>query len=614
MKSSDINNKCANKIDDFSQNNGNRKEMEMFYPEEIIEEVRQRNDIVDIISSYVKLKKTGSNYMGLCPFHSEKSPSFSVSGSKQMYHCFGCGVGGNVFTFVMEYENYSFVEAVQYLADRSGVQLPKVEMTPEAKRQADIRNRILEVNKEAAKYYVYQLHTKQGQKALDYLKGRELSDDTILKFGLGFSNKYSDDLYQYMKKKGFDDSLLKETGLFTMDEKRGVNDKFWNRVMFPIMDMNSKVIGFGGRVMGDGKPKYLNSPETKAFDKSRNLYGLHLARQARSRSMILCEGYMDVIAMHQAGFSNAVASLGTAFTGLQANLLKRFADEVLLLYDSDEAGIKAALRAIPILKEAGLPAKVVRLKPYKDPDEFIKAQGKEAFQKRLDEAMNSFYFEIEVLEQNFDLQDPEGKTKFFNEIAKKLLQFTEKLERNNYIEAIARKYRIAYADLEKLVNHYGAQMVMVPDMEKRVQREQRNQKKEDGLREAQKIFLTWLIEEQELFYKLSEFLSEKDFMEEPYHTVAAALFEQFRAKEQVNPAKIINQFESKEEQSEVASMFNRDLSEELTKQEKERALNETVLRIKSHSLEYRKSHATDISELQNIIKEQAELQKLHISL
>lgn len=614
MKSSDINNKCANKIDDFSQNNGNRKEMEMFYPEEIIEEVRQRNDIVDIISSYVKLKKTGSNYMGLCPFHSEKSPSFSVSGSKQMYHCFGCGVGGNVFTFVMEYENYSFVEAVQYLADRSGVQLPKVEMTPEAKRQADIRNRILEVNKEAAKYYVYQLHTKQGQKALDYLKGRELSDDTILKFGLGFSNKYSDDLYQYMKKKGFDDSLLKETGLFTMDEKRGVNDKFWNRVIFPIMDMNSKVIGFGGRVMGDGKPKYLNSPETKAFDKSRNLYGLHLARQARSRSMILCEGYMDVIAMHQAGFSNAVASLGTAFTGLQANLLKRFADEVLLLYDSDEAGIKAALRAIPILKEAGLPAKVVRLKPYKDPDEFIKAQGKEAFQKRLDEAMNSFYFEIEVLEQNFDLQDPEGKTKFFNEIAKKLLQFTEKLERNNYIEAIARKYRIAYADLEKLVNHYGAQMVMVPDMEKRVQREQRNQKKEDGLREAQKIFLTWLIEEQELFYKLSEFLSEKDFMEEPYHTVAAALFEQFRAKEQVNPAKIINQFESKEEQSEVASMFNRDLSEELTKQEKERALNETVLRIKSHSLEYRKSHATDISELQNIIKEQAELQKLHISL
>ena len=614
MKSSDINNKCANIIGDFSKGKEDRKEDNMFYPEEIIEEVRQRNDIVDVISSYVKLKKTGSNYMGLCPFHSEKSPSFSVSGMKQMYHCFGCGVGGNVFTFVMEYENYSFVEAVQYLAERSGVQLPKVEMTPEAKRQADIRNRILEVNKEAAQYYVYQLHTKQGEKALAYLKDRELSEETILKFGLGFSSKYSDDLYQYMKKKGFGDNLLKETGLFTIDEKRGVNDKFWNRVMFPIMDMNSKVIGFGGRVMGDGKPKYLNSPETRAFDKSRNLYGLHLARQSRSRAMILCEGYMDVIAMHQAGFSNAVASLGTAFTGLQANLLKRFADQVLLLYDSDEAGIKAALRAIPILKEVGLPAKVVSLKPYKDPDEFIKAQGKEAFQQRLDEAMNSFYFEIKVLERGFDLSDPEQKTKFYNEIAKKLLQFTEKLERDNYIEAIARMYHIAYADLEKLVNHYGAQMVVTPNMERRMQQEQRNQKKEDGLRKAQKILLTWMIEEEGLFQKISAFLTEEDFKEEPYHIVAQALFQQFREKQEINPAKIINQFESKEEQSEVASMFNRDLSEELTKQEKERALNETVLRIKSHSLEYRKSHATDIGELQNIIKEQAELQKLHISL
>ena len=333
----------------------------MFYPEEIIEEVRQRNDIVDVISSYVKLKKTGSNYMGLCPFHSEKSPSFSVSGNKQMYHCFGCGVGGNVFTFVMEYENFTFVEALKFLADRCGVQLPQTEASPEARRQADIRNRLLEINKEAAKYFVYQLRSAQGQHAMEYLKGRELSDETIKKFGLGYSNKYSDDLYQYLKEKGYEDSVLKESGLISMDEKKGAYDKFWNRVMYPIMDANSKVIGFGGRVLGEGTPKYLNSPETKVFDKSRNLYGLHLARTARTRSIILCEGYMDVIAMHQAGFSNAVASLGTAFTGLQANLLKRYADEILLLYDSDGAGVKAALRAIPILKEAGLPAKVVKL-------------------------------------------------------------------------------------------------------------------------------------------------------------------------------------------------------------------------------------------------------------
>lgn len=588
----------------------------MFYPEEVVEEIRQRNDIIDVISSYVKLKKTGSNYVGLCPFHNEKSPSFSVSGNRQMYHCFGCGVGGNVFTFIMEYENFTFLDALKYLADRCGMQLPEAQQTPEARKQADVRNRILEINKEAAKYYVYQLKSPQGQQALNYLQDRALSGETILKFGLGYSNKYSDDLYQYLKTKGYEDGILKESGLFTMDEKHGISDKFWNRVMYPIMDINSKVIGFGGRVLGDGKPKYLNSPETKVFDKSRNLYGLNIARLSRSRTIILCEGYMDVIAMHQAGFNNAVASLGTAFTGLQANLLKRYADQVLLLYDSDGAGVKAALRAIPILKEAGLPAKVVRLKPYKDPDEFIKALGKEEFQKRLDEAINSFYFEVEVLEQNFDLNDPEAKTRFYNELAKKFLVFTEKLERSNYIEAVAEKYRIPKNDLEKLVNYYGAQMLASPENASipRQRREETKHKKEDSIKESQKILLTWLIEDVSLFSKVDKILTAEDFREEPYRTVAVSLFQQYQEQGQVNPAKIINQFSSKEEQSEVASMFNRNLSEELTIQEKERALNETVYQIKKESLDYKNSHATDLAQLQEIITEQAELQKLHISL
>ena len=588
----------------------------MFYPEEVVEEIRQKNDIIDVISSYVKLKKTGSNYVGLCPFHNEKSPSFSVSGNRQMYHCFGCGVGGNVFTFIMEYENFTFLDALKYLADRCGMQLPEAQQTPEARKQADVRNRILEINKEAAKYYVYQLKSPQGQQALNYLQDRALSGETILKFGLGYSNKYSDDLYQYLKTKGYEDGILKESGLFTMDEKHGISDKFWNRVMYPIMDINSKVIGFGGRVLGDGKPKYLNSPETKVFDKSRNLYGLNIARLSRSRTIILCEGYMDVIAMHQAGFNNAVASLGTAFTGLQANLLKRYADQVLLLYDSDGAGVKAALRAIPILKEAGLPAKVVRLKPYKDPDEFIKALGKEEFQKRLDEAINSFYFEVEVLEQNFDLNDPEAKTRFYNELAKKFLVFTEKLERSNYIEAVAEKYRIPKNDLEKLVNHYGAQMLASPENASipRQRREGTKHKKEDSIKESQKILLTWLIEDVSLFSKVDKILTAEDFREEPYRTVAVSLFQQYQEQGQVNPAKIINQFSSKEEQSEVASMFNRNLSEELTIQEKERALNETVYQIKKESLDYKNSHATDLAQLQEIITEQAELQKLHISL
>lgn len=588
----------------------------MYYPEEIVEEVRQRNDIVDVVSSYVKLQKKGSNHMGLCPFHGEKTPSFSVSRSKQMYHCFGCGVGGNVFTFVMEYENYTFVEALKMLADRAGVNLPEAEYSEEERKKADLKTRLLEINKAAAKYFFYQLKSERGELAYHYLRGRELSDETIVKFGLGYSNKYSDDLYQYLKKLGYDDGILKESGLVTMDETKGAHDKFWNRVMFPIMDVNNKVIGFGGRVMGEGMPKYLNSPETRIFDKSRNLYGMNLARISRQKNMIICEGYMDVIALHQAGFNNAVASLGTAFTGLQANLLKRYTNEVLVCYDSDEAGTKAALRAIPILKDAGLTAKIINMKPYKDPDEFIKSLGKEEFQNRIDNAQNSFYFEIEVLEREFDMTDPEQKTKFFNETAKKLLVFKEEIERNIYIEAIARKYNISFEELRKLVNRYGSQIVVGIEREDTYQQrgEGKKKKAEDGFAQTQKLLLTWLIEDVSLFGKLKGIISPRDFKEDLYHQVANMMFEQYEQEGNVLPAKIINYFESKEEQTEAASLFNTSLHEDMNKLEREKALNEIVQKIKRASLDYDSSHATDAAQLQAVIKAQAELPKLHISL
>ena len=295
----------------------------MRYSDDLIEEVRMKNDIVDVISGYVKLTRKGSSYFGLCPFHNEKSPSFSVSPGKQMYYCFGCGAGGNVFTFLMEYENYTFVEALKFLAERAGIELPQIEYSKEAKEQADLKTRLLEINKQAAKFYYYQLHTSRGAQGLAYLKGRGLSDETIRKFGLGYSDRYGDLLYKYLKEKGYSDELLRQSGLFLADEVHGMQDKFWNRVIYQIMDVNRRVIGFGGRVMGDAKPKYLNSPETKIFDKSRNLYGLNAARSSRRKNLIICEGYMDVISMHQAGFTNAVASLGTALTSLQTSLLKR---------------------------------------------------------------------------------------------------------------------------------------------------------------------------------------------------------------------------------------------------------------------------------------------------
>lgn len=587
----------------------------MFYPEEIIEEVRLRNDIVEVISSYVKLQRKGNSHIGLCPFHNEKSPSFSVNAPRQMYHCFGCGVGGNVFTFLMEYENYSFIEAVQVLAQRAGVELPHKEESEEVRKQADLRSQLLEINKVAANYFYYQLKTDSGNLAYQYLKQRSLSNEIIKKFGLGYSNKYSDDLYQYLKKKGYNDSVLRESGLISMTETKGIYDKFWNRVMFPIMDINQKVIGFGGRVMGDGKPKYLNSPETKIFDKGRNLYGLNFARLSRERKIFLCEGYMDVIALHQAGFINSVASLGTSLTNAQAMILKRYADEIIITYDSDSAGIEAALRAIPILRDTGLSIKVLCLKPYKDPDEFIKELGREAFIQRADQASNYFYFEIDVLENKYDFNDPEQKTKFFNEVAKKMLVFREELERNNYIEAVARKYNVSFEDLRKLVNKLGSELILKNDYETR-SREDYNQKKkyEDGILQSQRMVLTWLSEDYELFQKLDGILAPEDFREEPFHQVATMLFEQYHKEKMFHVAKMINLFESKEEQTQVASLFNMPLREELSKLEKEKALNEMVIRIKKNSLEYASKHAIDVMELQNIIKQQRQLQSLHISL
>ena len=585
----------------------------MYYPEEVIEEVRTRSDIVDIISGYVKLQKKGSNYFGLCPFHHEKSPSFSVSQSKQMYHCFGCGVSGNVFTFVMEYENYSFREAVELLAERSGVKLPKVEYSREARAQADLRAALLEINKLAANYFYYQLKQPQGEAGYRYLTGRELTDQTIRHFGLGFANKTSDDLYRFLKSKGYDDSLLKETGLVTIEE-RGSRDKFWNRVMFPIMDVNNRVIGFGGRVMGEGTPKYLNSPETLIFDKSRNLYGLNYARTSREKYILACEGYMDVIAMHQAGFTNAVASLGTALTSGHASLLKRYTQEVLLLYDSDEAGIRAALRGIPILREAGVNSRVVSLKPYKDPDEFMKNLGREEFQKRIDSAVGSFMFEISVIRSQYNMQDPESKTAFYNAAARKLLEFPEKLERDAYTEAVAREYMIPQEDLKRLVSSLGGQYgtgikASDPERERKPRKE-----KEDGIRRSQRLLLTWLIEKPELFDKIERIIGPEDFSDGLYKEAAAMVFEEHK-KGNMNPAQILNHFiEGEEQYREVAALFHASLSESLNNEEQKKAFSETVKKIKRNSLEIQSKKATDITQLQKIIKMQSELASLQISL
>ena len=598
----------------------------MRYSDDIIEEVRQKNDIVDVVSQYVRLTRRGSTYFGLCPFHNEKTPSFSVTPGKQMYYCFGCGAGGNVYNFIMEYENYTFGEALKHLADRAGVELPKIEYSREVREKAEQREELLEINKQAARYYYYQLRTEGGKIGYQYLSGRGLSEETMRKFGLGYSDKFGGGLYKFLKSKGYSDERLRESGLFNVDERHGMYDKFWNRVIFPIMDVNNRVIGFGGRVMGDGKPKYLNSPETKIFDKSRNLYGLNIARTTRKKYLILCEGYMDVISMHQAGFTNAVASLGTALTSGHASLLKRYTQEVLLLYDSDEAGIRAALRGIPILRDAGVSSRVVNLKPYKDPDEFIKNMGAEAFEERLGQASDSFMFRVSIAESEFPMDEPQGQNRFFERCAELLLELKDELERNLYIEAIVKKYRGQYGvsveDLRKRVNTLALKGTPAENRtQPKTSGGQNKKKKESASDQAQKLMLTWLVTYPGIFDKVAQYLNAEDFIVPLYKEVAQMLFRQREEEGQVNPARLLNSFTDSEEQREVASLFNATIHLE-TQQEQDRAFADALLRIKAESLaeKNRNLDPTDMAGLQQILREKKELeelgrkrQELHIS-
>ena len=598
----------------------------MYYPEEIVEEVRAKNDIVDVISGYVSLKRKGGNYFGLCPFHNEKSASFSVSSGKQMYYCFGCGAGGNVFTFIMNYENYSFGEAIKMLADKAGVQLPEFEDSRENRERESRRQKLLDINKEAANYFYFQLRSPQVGVGMDYFRRRMLSEETMKKFALGYSNKTSNDLCNYLKHKGFSDELIRESGVAVFNEKYGMSDKFWNRVMFPIQDINHRVIGFGGRVLGEGEPKYLNSPETPVFDKSRNLYGMNFARTARKNNIILCEGYMDVIAMHQAGFTQAVASLGTSFTSGQANLIRRYVENVILSYDSDGAGVKAALRAIGILKEAGISGKVLNLEPYKDPDEFMKNMGAEEFQKRLDEAENSFFYEIRMLQRDYDLGDPESKTKFYNEIARRLCHFSVEVERDNYMDAIARKYNIAPESMKKLVIGHAAREGMGSEIIRPKPTVSKKTTPQENSEKMQRLLLTWISDYPRVYSQVKQYITPQDFTKELYRQVAEIMFRELE-EGNFNPAGIISMFTEEEQQREVARLFNtklehigRDGEEEAaqSRADMEKAFHDIVMKVKQNSYEYNMEQSgRDIEALSRAITAKKELEvlaKTHISL
>lgn len=578
------------------------------WSDDFIEEVRSRNDIVDVISGYVKLTRKGSNYFGLCPFHGEKTPSFSVSSPKQMYYCFGCGAGGNVFSFMMNYENFTFPEAVEYLAERAGMEVPKQELSQEAKRAQNQKNLLLEIQKDAANYFYMRRKGKGGETARSYLEKRGLSEETIRKFALGYAPPYRDDLYRYLKQKGYQDQDLSESGLVRFDEKYGAGDKFWNRVMFPIQDAGGHVIGFGGRVMGDGEPKYLNSPETKIFDKSRNLYGLNLARTTRLPYLILCEGYMDVISLHQAGFTNAVASLGTSLTQGHARLLARYTKQVYLCYDSDGAGVKAILRALPILRSAGIATKVIHMDPYKDPDEFIKALGDEAYQERIDQAQNSFLFEIDNLEKNSDLSDPAGKSDFLHEMAKRLTRFEDEIERNSYMETLSKTYGVEYESLRRLVNTYGLNTPVIERPEEiQAPRKPKVQKTDEGIFKSQRLLLTWLSEHADQYSVIKKYIRPTDLEGTLFQEVAKTFFEQLE-EGRANPASLISMYADEETQSQVAAMFQTDLLMQMSPEDLEKTIRETIRKIKELSI--KRSSEADSIDINQMIEDKKALSQL----
>ncbi len=586
----------------------------MYYSDELIEEVRSRSDVVDVISAYVKLKRSGSTYFGLCPFHNEKSPSFSVTPGKQMYYCFGCHKGGSVFTFIQEYENVTFPEAVQILAERAGIALPEQDRSDEARRAHSLKEQLFAVNKLAATFYYYKLRGNGGRTGMDYLKGRGLSDEIMQQFGLGYAGQNDRELYEYLRSKNVPDEIIYKSGLMTHDEKRGSRDKFWNRVMFPIMDVSNRVIGFGGRVMGDAKPKYLNSPENEIFNKRRNLYGLNIARRARKGNLILCEGYMDVISMHQAGFSNAVASLGTALTQEHAVLLKRYTDEVILSYDSDSAGVNAALRAIPMLKEAGLRVKILHLEPYKDPDEFAKALGAEELGRRIEQAQNSFFFETDTLEKRYQIADPEERTAFQKEVAAKIAGMDTEAERGNYIQSCADRYMIPVDALKDLVRRALMQGVMPETYRRRTEKTEGRAEAGEGLQESERRLLTWLASYPGFYPVLKSYISPEDYSTAFHREAAALLYDQLE-KGQLNEASIVDHFASEDQQAQAARLFHTE-AETRSDEELTRAMKETIRKVSDNANRRRSNEGRtpDFSDMIAAKKRLQNLQTLQIDL
>ena len=584
----------------------------MYYKEDLIEEIRQQNDIVEVVGQYVHLEKKGGSYFGLCPFHNEKTPSFSVSPDKQMYYCFGCGNGGNVFTFIMEYENFNFQEAIAYLADRAKIRLPEAELSEAERKKQEYRKSLYDANYQAARYYYYCLtHEAYGRVARQYLEQRNISAETAKKFALGYATVYRDDLFRFLTGKGFSPQQLVDAGLAMPDKQKKDRyyDRFFNRLMFPIWDSQNRVIAFGGRVFGDALPKYLNSPETEIFDKSKNLYGLNLAKSSRQPYFLLAEGYMDVISLQEAGFDNTVASLGTAFTKNHAHTIKRYVQKVYLSYDSDGAGVQAALRAIPILKSEGIEARVIRLQTAKDPDELIQKQGKAVFEQAIEQALPSFMFEIEQEAKKYDLADPADQVRFSEEVVRRLLTLDSKLEINSYRDAIIRRYALNAEGINDFLAKKGKEQGIA----KFNNSENYKKERQRAFGGAEEELISVIVTHRRVFAAVQPYIKAEHFQNEFYRKLfelTAAVYEEGGTPD---PVIMMHHFPEVGDQKKIASLFSRRLEPD-NQAQLEQLITDAVRTMREFALKEKQKKEKDPNELLKMIEEKKKLLQFKIEL
>lgn len=553
-------------------------------PQNIIEKIVERSDIVDIVSEFVPLRKSGRNYMGVCPFHNDKGPSLSVSQDKQLFHCFGCGASGNVIGFIMRIKNIEYLDAIAYLADRANVSIEFSDNDRKTDEENKMRDEIFKANIEAARLYFNNL--KKNKRAYEYLKKRNVDDTIILKFGIGYSIESYNFIYNNLKNKGFNDEILLKAGLIIKGQK-GYYDRFRNRIMFPVIDIKGRIIGFGGRVLDDSKPKYLNSPETPVFKKGTNLYGLNIAaKQTSIENIIIVEGYMDCISLHQYGINNAVASLGTSLTAEQAKLLKRYSKDIFICYDADTAGQAATLRGLQILESAGCDVKIIEIPKGKDPDEFVKNYGAEEFKNLMKNALPVLEYRIQKAKNGKDLKDIKQKSLFINEVANILSEVDNAIDVQLFAAKVFDETGIAVESIleqiKKLKN-------------KKSNNENNKNNRRDNIvngniynaepayKKAEKLILNLCLKDSELFRFISKRIKPDEFITDEYKISAEYIFEKCSKEEKIDANELLLKFENNDDISNISSIFiEYEFNEDLFKLSED--LIKTIRRYKIESM------------------------------